>query len=553
MQFAGHSLQATGLVELSGLEIRKACLVRLGVMMYGSSNQSRKIKTFGKKKKESTLVRDNWDAIINAPKTFTSWITNVLTPASKKPSPRTVEDDYIEEEKENQGVRIGQADNPDGSSTDRSEEDLVFRRRRLNDASYVMSGRKSHLPSVKRFHSVVASPSVTRTPKVNSMLDEDLDGSFISPERISNEVEDAVKDFSHLSLRDKSLSNSKNALEYLKELCNQKDIQSMKALIDGHVSGVIKKIGEGSYGEVFAMEFDGEPSAVKIIPVNGSIFVNGEPQMSLSQILPEVTISRRLNDLRNGDKDRSDGFIKVNQMKLCQGSYAEPLLSEWDSWDEQHESENDRPDLFSEDQLFMVFIFANGGKDLERFDISSAKQSLSLLLQVISSLCVAQNAYEFEHRDLHWGNILLSECSSSKEMSFAVDGEEYVFCSQGVEISIIDFSLSRMTDQDSVIFFDLEKDKAIFDGEGDYQFDIYRSMRGICNEHWEMHHPKTTVLWIDYIADKLVHEKKCKNGGKTNLKIYSELKKFRKRLKSYENISEVLDDPLWKDYISSSR
>jgi hypothetical protein len=54
-----------------------------------------------------------------------------------------------------------------------------------------------------------------------------------------------------------------------------------------------------------------------------------------------------------------------------------------------------------------VFVVAHGGTDLEHFDLQNAAEARSLLLQVALTLAVAEEACEFEHRDLHWGNLLL--------------------------------------------------------------------------------------------------------------------------------------------------
>lgn len=48
---------------------------------------------------------------------------------------------------------------------------------------------------------------------------------------------------------------------------------------------------------------------------------------------------------------------------------------------------------------------------------------------------------------------------------------------QGVEVTIIDFTLSRIAHEGVVIFNDLGQDPELFLAEGDYQFDIYRLMK----------------------------------------------------------------------------
>jgi len=46
---------------------------------------------------------------------------------------------------------------------------------------------------------------------------------------------------------------------------------------------------------------------------------------------------------------------------------------------------------------------------------------------------------------------------------------------------------------------------------GDYQFDIYRQMRSIVcedgNSSWEEYNPATNVLWLHYLANKLLYGK----------------------------------------------
>ena len=48
-------------------------------------------------------------------------------------------------------------------------------------------------------------------------------------------------------------------------------------------------------------------------------------------------------------------------------------------------SENDPVDLFGDDQLFVVFVVANGGADLEHFEVHSYEEARSIILQVLTS------------------------------------------------------------------------------------------------------------------------------------------------------------------------
>lgn len=92
-------------------------------------------------------------------------------------------------------------------------------------------------------------------------------------------------------------------------------------------------------------------------------------------------------------------------------------------------------------------------------------------------MAVAENELKFEHRDLHWGNILLTTVPKNKSITYKLDGEVFEIMTKGVEAAVIDFTLSRIENDGVVIFNDLSMDKELFTGDGDYQFEIYRLMQ----------------------------------------------------------------------------
>ena len=76
------------------------------------------------------------------------------------------------------------------------------------------------------------------------------------------------------------------------------------------------------------------------------------------------------------------GFVQTHGLGICRGRYAKTLVKEWHRWDHLHASENDAVDAFPGDQLYVVFVFADGGADLERFELRSFEEARSILLQV---------------------------------------------------------------------------------------------------------------------------------------------------------------------------
>lgn len=67
-----------------------------------------------------------------------------------------------------------------------------------------------------------------------------------------------------------------------------------------------------------------------------------------------------------------------------------------------------------------------------------------MLHQVTCALAVAESALQFEHRDLHVGNVLVKR-TSQRTINYVLHGEEHTLETYGVKVAIIDFTLSRLT------------------------------------------------------------------------------------------------------------
>ncbi|VDM52043.1 unnamed protein product, partial [Angiostrongylus costaricensis] len=178
-----------------------------------------------------------------------------------------------------------------------------------------------------------------------------------------------------------------------------------------------RKLGEGVYGEVFATKYNGQLTALKVFP----FFIH----------------------------------IKLSShwfSRLASGLYPEEFLAAWDEYDNAYESENDRPSEYASEQQLFVAIGM----------LANENQVLSVLFQIAISLVVAEERLEFEHRDLHVGNVLVVENDDNLEYA----NNDYVVLAYVFMIS-----------EGTTVFRDLEDDEELFTGNGDYQFDIYRLMR----------------------------------------------------------------------------
>ncbi|XP_064872814.1 serine/threonine-protein kinase haspin-like [Oncorhynchus nerka] len=74
---------------------------------------------------------------------------------------------------------------------------------------------------------------------------------------------------------------------------------------------------------------------------------------------------RELSSLKEKKHNQTTGFIGLKDLHCVKGCYPPSLLKAWDSFNTQRGSENDRPDFFNDEQLFLILEFEFGGRDLE--------------------------------------------------------------------------------------------------------------------------------------------------------------------------------------------
>lgn len=319
-------------------------------------------------------------------------------------------------------------------------------------------------------------------------------------------------------------------LQQLLTLCGQHSavdsIVTMEELLGKYVDlSTVRKVGEGTFGEAFRAG----DVVFKIVPMEGTDLITGEPQKSAEEILGEAAVTMTLSKLRYDGaahvhakpENVTSGFVETHGIGVCKGRYSEKLSKEWQRWNKLYASENEPVDGYGEDQLYVVFVVANGGIDLEAFKPRSFDEIKSILMQVSLTLAVAENACEFEHRDLHWGNILINR-DGTKHIQYSLRGVDITLACAGVRVTLIDFTLSRLKSKDGEIAYcNLSADPEIFNGpDGDPQAEAYRQMQGSISE-WKDYLPKTNAIWLHYLTNIILNYKcpaNCKKQDKEQLR-----------------------------------
>ncbi|KAJ2834889.1 hypothetical protein GGI24_000176 [Coemansia furcata] len=331
------------------------------------------------------------------------------------------------------------------------------------------------------------------------------------------------------------------------------------------------KIGEATYSEVFSAQWRYVPRtrydnfnskkgkvkgerlmqvALKVIPFGNSAVKSGtgEPQTTLRDLYQEIGATLALSRLSEREraklqearmqvkkplkpKERELGanFVKAFRVCICQGPLPAPLLRAWDRWKAEYPDlcENMRPDYYPPNQLFAVFVLEMGGETLENAAVSTWKEARSIIRQLALSMALAERHNQFEHRDLHWGNIMVTRSNSNLTFLYQlpptgarVKSALMSIPSYKVRCTIIDYTLSRLhIDNDTGdvaankpanynparnVFYVALKDEALFQGQGDIQYDVYRQMRLRSKDDWEGFHPHTNVMWLTYAFQKIL-------------------------------------------------
>eukprot|EP00250_Pteridium_aquilinum_P000063 c10082_g1_i1 orf=269-2662(-) len=330
--------------------------------------------------------------------------------------------------------------------------------------------------------------------------------------------------------------------EALLQKCGQSaPLQLKEAIMQFSDMRDVLKLGEGTYGEAFRAS----NLVFKIVPMGGNFLVNGEAQKTSAEMYTEMLLTLTLNKFRKQTssdlslrRNMCNNFIETKMVKVCQGLYDQALINAWEEWNTKHESENDHPKVFPKNQLYMLFVLADGGKDLESFSITSFDVARSILTQVTAALAIAEEDCEFEHRDLHWGNILVAQTKLT-ELCCTLDGTDMQIKTCGVFVNIIDFTLSRLSTGNEVLFSNLSDDPLLFEGpKGNIQADTYRKMLHLTEGHWNERFLKTNCYWIHYLVDILLTKKKVPCSHQES----RALRAFKKQVLSYDSARECLQD-----------
>lgn len=267
-------------------------------------------------------------------------------------------------------------------------------------------------------------------------------------------------------------------LDKLLELSDKNKITLMEELMRDFQ--VKEKILETKHSDSYLLEND---LVVKVCAFGNDQF----DQPEVSELIQELRIAQHLCHTSN--------FQDVKSSYVVQGSYPFSLLHAWDEFSRTRGTSGFRPDAYSENQHYLVMVVANQGVSLKEADLHNWVQSCNFFVQLCHVLSNGESFCQFEHRDLHWENILVDQYGSP---------------------ILVNYSHSRAvvpsSDGHREVLFSRLDQPFFFKGNGDYRFDIYRLTRQIFSRgkpqiDWAAQCPRTNLLWAHYVLDRLVYHK----------------------------------------------
>ncbi|KAI2807824.1 Serine/threonine-protein kinase haspin [Blomia tropicalis] len=278
-------------------------------------------------------------------------------------------------------------------------------------------------------------------------------------------------------------------------------------------------IGTGSYADVFRQQKQ-QGFIFKLIRLLPEYLLERIQTPALNRCtkyidaFSEFQISSALSKLNNRITKDFPFFCQmfpiINQGYLTYGPLPDYFVLSPEEKSSQN-SENIYSDYFLPiEQENMVIVMEDCGQPMrDVIDTAHPYVLLSIVKQIVIGFMIAETALEFEHRDLHSGNVLLQPCQQ-EFIIYQLHRKLIRVPSYGYRVKIIDTTFSRMRIKQKVYFTDLSHLFANFSDnmtELKMQDQCYEQMSRVVDQNWQNFYPKTNLIWIKYVIHKLL---RCK-------------------------------------------
>ena len=328
----------------------------------------------------------------------------------------------------------------------------------------------------------------------------------------------------------------------------------------------ISKIAEGSFGSILRLQNKTDSTQFtigKLMPLRPRKGP-GSKTASFTRVHDAAGEAEMLITMSN-----FQGFAEFRRAEVLHGRLPPALRQVYKRFEVKHASDSKTTTSFGDNQLWLFLEMSYAGTDIEEIlrtraqtnDLLSVKETWDIFWAVALALARGEENFSFEHRDLQIQNICIKrhcEPPNTQDAEDRLGIEKYT----DVEVTIIDYTLSRATVEGPRTIFNPLEDEAIFDGQGAdpdevLQYDTYRNMRQTVKSSssavtkgrrkifsWEPYTPATNILWLDYLLKTLlrhtaVNIEKDRVTAKEDRKLRSVLVQLSEKLSLQQRKSNV--------------
>lgn len=135
------------------------------------------------------------------------------------------------------------------------------------------------------------------------------------------------------------------------------------------------------------------------------------------------------------------------------------------------------PSRYLDETRFLVVELGDAGTALEDWRLETLDELWDVFLLVTLALARAEVQVRFEHRDLHEGNLCIRRVGPRSSPSERPGDRRRRFGFSGLDVTILDYGLSRASKGKTVVAPDLSRDPALFASTHAPQCAVYRRMR----------------------------------------------------------------------------
>ena len=292
----------------------------------------------------------------------------------------------------------------------------------------------------------------------------------------------------------------------------------------------VSKVAQGSYASVLRMALTSSSAVYtvwKLMPLKPK---KGKGARRIDQTLiedaaAEVKALACMQEIH--------GFVEFRSAQVVRGSLPQRLVDINNDWQKGHP--DDPADVeYIKDQLWLLIEMSDAGTDLETLlingfpDLSrlhktslgnrlTIRQAWDIFWGTAEALAQGEVQANFEHRDLHPGNVCITK---STVLSGEADQHEIKRYTD-LRVTLIDYTLSRATINEGETLANSMKDQTLFTQTSDKptdrrQHEMYRSMRNLVMAtregqrqqaaKWKEFVPTTNVIWLSHILHLLLDE-----------------------------------------------